>query len=78
MKTTAQATKTTAMVDAIDAAHTHALKLQAMLQHSYGSSGEAFREMRNDVQDNYMWLCSDLANSIITALEASFTDGVTS
>lgn len=78
-KPTVPATKTAAMVDAVDAAHTHALKLQAMLQHSYGSSGEAFREMRDDVQDNYMWLCADLANSIIAALETSFTNaGATS
>lgn len=64
--------KIVATVDAIDAAHTHALKLQAMLLHAYGESGDAFRNMRGDIQDNYMWLCSDMANSIVAALEASF------
>lgn len=70
--------KTVALVDAIDEAYIHAIKLQALLLHTHGDSGDPFREMSGDVQDAYMWLCADLMGSIVAALKSSFSDGVKS
>ena len=47
--------------DAIDIA---AKKLQAMLAHTYGESGEAFRNLNGRFQDTYLWACSDLADEV--------------
>lgn len=63
----------TAIRDTITPAHTKAMKLQAMLAHSFGGSGEAFRDMEAEHQDTYLWLCKDLADSIVDALESSLS-----
>jgi hypothetical protein len=68
-------TKTAAMVDAIDEAFTHISKLEALLQNTYSESGPSFRNLRDDIQDSYLWACADLAAAVKTALESSFTDG---
>lgn len=39
-------------------------KLQALLQNTYGNSGESFRSMADHLQDAYMWQCADLADEI--------------
>jgi len=36
--------------------------LESMLATTYGDSGEAFRCLNDDLQDNYMWACSDMAS----------------
>ena len=47
------------LVDELDAKLTH---LRAMLQQTYGGSGESFRNYNNHIQDNYMWACATLAD----------------
>ena len=71
-KPTTPATKTAAMVDAIDQAYSHVSKLEALLQNTYSECGPTFRNLNNDLQDSYLWACADLATSIKAALEASF------
>lgn len=41
-----------------------AIKLDALLAYSYGESGEAFRNLNEDMQDAYLWTCSDMAGEI--------------
>lgn len=41
-----------------------AAKLTAMLNHTFGNSGEAFRCLSDDLQDNYMWACAELVEEI--------------
>lgn len=77
-KPTTPATKTEAMVDAIDKAYSHVSKLEALLQNAYGESGPTFRNLNDDLQDAYLWACADLAASLKAALEASFTERATS
>jgi len=64
--------KVAAMVEAIDEAYGDILKLHALLQCTYGESGDSFRNMLDDMQDNYLWACNDLARKIEKTLEASF------
>lgn len=40
------------------------LKLNALLAHTYGCSGEEFRNLNDEIQDSYMWACSDMASDI--------------
>ena len=75
-KPTAPASKTAAMVEAIDSAYAHISKLEALLQNTYSESGPAFRNLRDDIQDSYLWACADLAAAVKAALELSFADGV--
>jgi len=65
--------KVIAMVTAIDKAYSHILKLQALLANTYGESGPTFRNMHDDLQDNYLWACTDLAEKIKADLDASFS-----
>ena len=44
-------------------------KLDALLTFTYGGPGESFRDMSADLQDNYLWACSDLACEIKTLVE---------
>lgn len=71
-KPTTPATKTAAMVDAIDEAYSHVSKLEALLMNTYSECGPNFRNLNDDIQDSYLWACADLATSIKAALEASF------
>ncbi|MDD2883070.1 MAG: hypothetical protein PHQ58_21875 [Rhodoferax sp.] len=73
-KNTSQVTKTAAVVDAIDQAYAHISKLDALLQNAFGEAGPAFRNLHDDLQDAYLWACSDLAASVKTALELSFSE----
>jgi hypothetical protein len=36
-------------------------QLEAVLAMSYGDAGESFRNMNDDLQDNYLWSCGTLA-----------------
>jgi len=36
-------------------------QLSALMAHAYGESGKAFRNMNDDLQDAYLWHCSDVA-----------------
>lgn len=65
-------TKTAAMVEAVDDAFANISKLEALLQLTYSESGPAFRNLRDDIQDSYLWACADLAAAAKTALESSF------
>lgn len=38
--------------------------LEALLMMTYGEGGESFRTLREDLQDNYMWACCDMATEI--------------
>ena len=38
-----------------------ATQLEALLQHTYGNSAEAFQSMNDQLQDAYLWVCADLA-----------------
>lgn len=51
-------------LDDADTLSEKACKLKALLVHTYGNSGEAFRAMNDDVQDSYLWTCSNLMDEI--------------
>lgn len=64
--------KVIAMVQAIDEAYGLILQLHALLSSTYGEAGGSFRNMADDVQDNFLWCTADLAGRIEATLEASF------
>ena len=68
--------KVIAMVQAIDEAYGLILQLHALLVNTYGESGDPFRNLADDLQDRYLWACTDMARKIETTLEASFEAGV--
>ncbi|OAJ61497.1 hypothetical protein A6V36_24300 [Paraburkholderia ginsengiterrae] len=39
-------------------------KLSAMLTVTCGECGEPFRRMSDNIQDNYMWACADMARKL--------------
>jgi hypothetical protein len=39
-------------------------KVAALIEATYGSSGESFRELNETMQDNYMWTVADLAGEL--------------
>jgi hypothetical protein len=39
-------------------------KLSAMLTMTCGECGEPFRRMADNIQDNYMWACADMAREL--------------
>lgn len=39
-------------------------QLEAMLAMTFGESGESFRNMNDDLQDNFMWSCSSAIKEI--------------
>lgn len=47
-----------------DALTEKATQLSALLLNTYGESGDPFRNTRDDIQDAYMWACSDMAREI--------------
>lgn len=53
----------------LDRATFAAIKLKAMLENTYGGSGEAFREMNVKLQDAYMWACADLATELMDSID---------
>ena len=55
----------------IDRAHTATKQLRALLCLTYGQTREAFQCLSDEVQENIMWLASDLANEIEAALSGA-------
>ena len=51
-------------IDDADVLSEAAQKLHALLIHTYGNSGEAFRNMNDSLQDAYLWTCADLASQV--------------
>jgi hypothetical protein len=62
-------------IDAYDAAHEAGLKLRAMLAVTYGSQGETFRNLSDDLQDCFLWACYDQIVLINEAIEAMAETG---
>lgn len=53
-----------------DRIQSNARKLRALLDNTYGAeTGENFRRMHADRQDEYMWACADMAVEIVEALD---------
>lgn len=48
----------------------NAKKLSALLNHTIGESGESFRNLSGEIQDDYLWACSDMAKQVVRSLEA--------
>jgi len=42
--------------------HTQLTHLSVMLLMTYGGGGESFRNYNDQIQDEYMWACSQLAD----------------
>lgn len=49
-------------LDIADTLNAKLSQLTAMLAVTYGCGGPTFREFNDEIQDNYMWACSDLAD----------------
>ncbi len=49
------------VTDRLDKLHQKLAQLEAVLAMSYGDAGESFRNMNDDLQDNYLWSCGTLA-----------------
>lgn len=56
--------KTKELIEMQDRATTLATKLNALLAMTYGEGGENFRSMPDEMQDEYMWACSDMAREL--------------
>lgn len=53
-----------------DRIQSNARKLRALLDNTYGAeTGENFRRMHPDRQDEYMWACADMAVEIVESLD---------
>lgn len=52
-------------LDRFDSLQQKLAQLDAMLNMSYGCAGEAFRNMNDALQDNYLWACSTLATECV-------------
>lgn len=52
-------------LDRFDLLQQKLAQLDAMLNMSYGCAGEAFRNMNDALQDNYLWACSTLATECV-------------
>lgn len=50
--------------DALEEIHTTCLQLEALLANTFGESGESFRNMNNELQDNYLWCCTNMASAL--------------
>ena len=60
--------------DLIDALDAKLSQLSSMLVFTYGCGGSAFRSYTDEIQDNYMWACSNLADEcreLAVAIEAA-------
>lgn len=44
------------------------LKLHALLCNTVGEAGESFRNFNDEIQDNYMWACADMAGDLKDAV----------
>ena len=53
-------------LETLDKLTVAAAKLDALLACTYGESGESFRNMNGDIQDVFLWTCSDLSREIKT------------
>jgi hypothetical protein len=51
-------------LDLIDKVTAAAAQLDALLACTYGQNGESFRDNNDEIQDSYMWACSDIASNI--------------
>lgn len=40
------------------------MKLTALLNHTFGNSGDSFRELDEGIQDSYMWACAEMMEEI--------------
>ncbi len=60
---------------AIDDAYTRIMKLHAILLHTYGESGDSFRNLNDDTQDAYMWSVCDQAAELMAVLGAACNIG---
>jgi hypothetical protein len=43
-------------------------QLHALLEMTYGGASEPFNDMSDDLRDNYMWACSDMARESVDLL----------
>ncbi|RYF61686.1 MAG: hypothetical protein EOO27_01005 [Comamonadaceae bacterium] len=41
-----------------------ATKLTALMAATFGESGESFRDLNGEIQDAYLWTCSDMAQEM--------------
>jgi hypothetical protein len=59
----------TETLHAIDRATIAAAKLDAMLSAITGERAQGFRNLDDDLQDNYLWACADLAHELQRAVK---------
>jgi hypothetical protein len=52
--------ETASKLELEDFIHERMLKAHALAANTYGASGEGFRGMNDDLQDNYLWALSDM------------------
>lgn len=53
-----------------DRIQSNARKLRALLDNTYGAeTGENFRRMMPERQDEYLWACAEMAEEIVDALD---------
>lgn len=56
--------------DGIETLHTKLTHLRALLMVTYGGGGESFRTYSDNIQDEYLWACADLAGECVNRLNA--------
>lgn len=54
------ATEELSCIDSMDRLNVLLLKAQALVQNAHGQSGETFRLLTDEFQDNYLWAVSDM------------------
>lgn len=48
-------------------------QLSALLHMTFGETGDSFRNHSDDIQDNFMWACGDMADEIAKLVDVVFS-----
>ena len=54
-------------LDLLNTVNSLSAKLLTLLCNTYGEAGDSFRGLNDELQDNYLWACSDIAAEIRSA-----------
>ena len=54
-------------LDLLNTVNSLSAKLHALLCNAYGEAGESFRGLNDELQDSYLWACTDIAAEIKAA-----------
>lgn len=56
--------------EGVETLHAKLTHLRALLMVTYGGGGDSFRSYSDEIQDTYLWACTDLAAECVDRLNA--------